>query len=60
MGLVLDELDDKENNLVKEKGVNIVYDGRLKSYFGSSDGITIDFIEDKYGSGFIITGGSTC
>ena len=60
MGLVLDELAENEQNIVKDNDVNIVYDGRLKNYINDRNGITIDFNNDKYGSGFIITGASTC
>ena len=60
MGLVLDELADDELNLVKDNDVNIVYDGRLKNYINGKNGITIDYNNDKYGAGFIITGASTC
>jgi Fe-S cluster assembly iron-binding protein IscA len=60
MGLVLDELAENEQNLVKDNGVNIVYDRRLKNYIDGNRGITIDYNDDKYGSGFIITGASAC
>ncbi len=57
MGLVLDELAENEQNIVKDNEVNIVYDGRLKNYI---NGITIDYNSDKYGTGFTISGASTC
>lgn len=40
--------------------VNVIYDGRLKNYIDLKNGITIDFRKDKWGSGFVILGGSTC
>ena len=60
MGLVLDELVENEKNLIKFKDVNIVYDGRLKNFLDYKSGITIDYQSDKYGSGFVIIGGSSC
>ena len=60
MGLVLDELEDKETSVIKENDVNIMYDGRLKNYFDHKYSITIDYESNKYGSGFIIKGGSSC
>ena len=60
MGLVLDELADNEENLIKDNDVNIVYDGRLKNYFNAKNSITIDYNNDKYGSGFTIKGAATC
>lgn len=60
MGLVLDELDDNEQYVVKEKDVDIIYDGRLKNYIDTKKGITIDYRNDKYGSGFVILGAGSC
>lgn len=60
MGLVLDELAENETNIINDNDVNIVYDGRLKNYINTRSGITIDYNNDKYGSGFIISGASTC
>ena len=60
MGLVLDELDENESNIINENDVKIVYDGRLKYYFNDKRGITIDYHSDKWGSGFLIKGGSSC
>lgn len=60
MGLVLDELAENETNIINDNDVNIVYDGRLKNYIDTRSGITIDYNNDKYGSGFTILGASTC
>ena len=60
MGMVLDELSADEKNVVKDNDVNLIIDERLKNYVNHADTLTIDFRETGYGSGFIITGGSTC
>jgi len=59
MGLVLDELDNNAE-VVVDNELNIMYDRRLKSYIDTKNGITIDYRNDTYGSGFIILGASTC
>jgi Fe-S cluster assembly iron-binding protein IscA len=43
-----------------ENEVKITYDRRIKDYVNSARNITIDFRKDKFGSGFVILGGSTC
>ena len=60
MGLVLDELTEHDQNVIKENGVNVVYDPKLKNYVDMRNALTIDFRKDRYGSGFVIQGGSTC
>lgn len=60
MGLVLDELEENEENVLKVNDVNIVYDGRLKNYIDARSGLKIDFRKDKWSSGFVILGGSSC
>ncbi len=60
MGLVLDELEENEKDVIKENGVNIVFDPRLKNYINTRSGLTIDFRRDRYGEGFMVLGGSTC
>ena len=60
MGLVLDELTDSDKDVLKDNEINIVYDQRLKNYIDIRNALTIDFKRDKYGSGFIIQGGSSC
>jgi len=60
MGLVLDELTENDQNIVKDNGVNVVYDPKLKNYIDMKKYLTIDFKSDRYGSGFIIQGGSSC
>ena len=60
MGLVLDELSESDQNVIKDNGVNVVYDPKLKNYIDMRSSVTIDFKRDRYGSGFIIQGGSSC
>lgn len=60
LGLVLDELEENEQFVMNVNDVNVIYDGRLKNYIDLKNGITIDFRKDKWGSGFVILGGSTC
>ncbi|HOK02922.1 MAG TPA: hypothetical protein PKX79_11295 [Spirochaetota bacterium] len=60
MGLVLDELKDGEENFIQVNNVNVIYDGRLKNYIDLNQGITVDFRKDRWGSGFVILGGSSC
>ena len=60
MGMVLDELSADEENVVKDNDVYVIIDERLKSYVNFADTLTIDFSESRSGSGFIITGGSSC
>ena len=60
LGLVLDELDEKEGAAIVVNDVNVVYDGRLKNYIDVKSGITIDYRKDRWGSGFVILGGSSC
>ena len=60
MGLVLDELTENDQNVVKDNEINVVYDPKLKNYVDMRSALTIDFRKDRYGSGFVILGGSTC
>ena len=60
LGLVLDELKDGEENFIQVNNVNVIYDGRLKNYIDLNQGITVDFRKDRWGSGFVILGGSSC
>jgi len=60
MGLVLDELTDADQNVIKDNEINVVYDPKLKNYIDMRNSLTIDFRSDSYGSGFIIQGGSSC
>ena len=60
MGLVLDELDEKDAEARKVNDINVTYDGRLKNYIDIKNGITIDYKKDRWGSGFVILGGSSC
>ena len=60
MGLVLDELTVNDKNVIKDNDVNVVYDSKLKNYIDVKSSITIDFRKDRYGSGFVIQGGSSC
>ena len=59
LGLVLDELAENEK-VVVENEVKITYDRRIEDYVNSARNITIDFRKDKFGSGFVILGGSSC
>ncbi len=60
MGLVLDELSEHDQNVVKDNEVNVVYDPKLKNYVDMRNSLVIDFRKDRYGSGFVIQGGSSC
>lgn len=60
MGLVLDELTENDQNIIKDNEINVVYDPKLKNYVDMSNVLTIDFRKDRYGAGFVILGGSTC
>ncbi len=60
MGLVLDELTANDQEVIKDNEINVVYDPKLKNYVDMRSSLTIDFRKDRYGSGFVILGGSTC
>jgi len=60
MGLVLDELIGSDHEVIKDNDINVVYDPKLKNYIDMKSAITIDFRKDRYGSGFVILGGSSC
>ncbi len=60
MGLVLDELTDSDQNVVKDNEINVTYDPKLKNYIDMKSSLTIDFMKDRYGTGFVIHGGSSC
>ena len=60
MGLVLDELTEHDQTVLKDNEVTVVYDPKLKNYVDTRNALTIDFKRDRYGSGFIIQGGSSC
>jgi len=60
MGLVLDELNVNELNVIKENEVNVAFDPKLKNYIDMRNSLTIDFRRDRYGEGFVIQGGSSC
>ncbi len=60
MGLVLDELSEKDQNVIKDNGINVVYDARLTNYINTKSLLLIDFRTDRYGSGFVIQGGNSC
>jgi len=60
MGLVLDELTANDHEVIKDNEINVVYDPKLKNYVDMRSALTIDFKKDRYGSGFVILGGSSC
>ena len=60
MGMVLDELSADDENVVNDNDVNVVIDERLKSYVNFANAITIDFKKSRFGSRFVIEGGSSC
>ena len=60
LGLVLDELEENEEHVLKVNDVNVIYDGRIKNYIDLKNGLTIDFRKDRWSSGFVILGGSSC
>jgi Fe-S cluster assembly iron-binding protein IscA len=60
MGLVLDELTETDQNIIKDNEINVVYDPKLKNYVDMRSALTIDYRKDRYGSGFVILGGSSC
>jgi len=60
MGMVLDELSADDKDVIKDNGVNVVIDERLKSYVNIRNSLTIDFRISRSGSGFVIFGGSSC
>ena len=59
MGLALDEHDENENYIVKED-IKISIDQRLNDFMQTGNNIMVDFRNSAYGSGFIVSGGSSC
>ena len=57
MGLVLDELTDNDQNIIKDNDVNVVYDLKLKNYI---DSVVIDYRQDIPKEGFVILNGRSC
>ena len=57
MDLVLDELSDNDQNIIKNNDVNVVYDLKLKNYI---DSVIIDYQQDIPKEGFFILNGRSC
>ena len=60
MGLALDELFDEKDIITTIDSIKIVVDGRVKDYMGHGNPLTVDYRESDFGSGFIVSGGSSC
>jgi len=58
MGLALDELDKVNEKIITREGIDIVCDERARLYLDHYPNVYIDYIDEGYGSGFIVnTGG---
>ena len=57
MGLALDELDNRFNNVVNSDGIQVVFDPDLWPYIRYSSEFTIDYTNSAYGPGFVIDTG---
>ncbi len=59
MGLALDEQEESIKT-VTFKGIPVAVDNYIESYLQNNSGITIDYQQLPYESGFVIYGGSSC
>ena len=60
MGLALDELENSSDRVVESEGIKILIDKKIAGYLDSVPVLKVDFTKSRYGSGFIIEGGSRC
>ncbi len=60
MGLALDEQDNSKRKPESLNGIPVVVDDYLQTYLETSPGLTIDYHDLPYETGFVIYGGSTC
>ena len=60
MELVLDELTNNDQDVVKDNDVNVVYDPRLKIHIEARKSLIIDYDKDMSKSGFFVQNNRCC
>jgi Fe-S cluster assembly iron-binding protein IscA len=58
--LVLDELTNNDQNVVKDNDVNVVYDSKLKAHIEARPSLIIDYDEEMSESGFFVQSSNAC
>jgi len=60
MDLVLDELTNNDQNVIKENDVNVIYDSKLKNYL-ETNSVVVDYKKNMTKTGFfVMDSGSSC
>ena len=62
MDLVLDELTDNEQNIIKDNDVNVVFDLKLKDYLdrNAANSLILDYKKEASKSGFFVLNSRAC
>lgn len=60
MGLALDELDNCGDQIIESEDFKILVDDRVSGFLETIPALTVNYIETKYGAGFVLEGLKTC
>lgn len=58
MGLALDELEKSTDRVIESDGIKILLDKKIEGYLETVPEIKVDYTKSRWGSGFIVEGGS--
>jgi Fe-S cluster assembly iron-binding protein IscA len=53
-------LENNSDQVYESDGFKILLDKRVSGYLETMPGITLDYVETRYGSGFVFEGASSC
>ena len=60
LGLALDELENSSDQIVESDDIKILVDERVSDFLETIPALTVNYIETKYGAGFVFEGLKTC
>ena len=60
MGLALDELENSIDQVIESDNMKILIDDRVSGFLESVPSLTVNYIETKYGGGFVFEGIKSC
>ena len=58
--LVLEELTNNDQDIIKDNDVNVIFDSNLKNYIKTMPSLAIDYNQDISESGFFIQRSNSC
>lgn len=60
MGLALDELENSSDQIIESDDMKILIDDRVSGFLETIPLLTLNYVESKYGSGFVFEGLKSC